>query len=99
VSGHLDWRTVRALHEQIEARRDQRVHLTGDRARTGRILGGGHDAAGEPYWTVAWDDTGPDNERYEYRRYTGAELTALPTAPAHRDTPAGEQLSLFGGAP
>ncbi len=49
---------------------------------------------------MAWDDTGPDhNEAYEYRRYTSAELTALPTAPAHRDIPPGEQLSLFAGAP
>ena len=100
MSGHLDWRTVRAAHEQIEARRGQRIHLTGDPARTGRIIGGGHTPDAEPYWTVAWDNTGPDhNETYEYRRYTSAELTALPKGPAHRDIPPGEQLSLFGGAP
>ena len=100
MSGHLDWRTVQALHEQVEARRGQRVQLAGDPAKTGYILGGHWTSDLEPYWTVAWDVTGPDhNDRYEYRRHAGDELIALPTAPERIPATPREQLSLFGGAP
>lgn len=100
MSGHRGWRTVCALHEQIEARKGQRVHLATDPTCTGYILGGGIGENDEPYWTMSWDATGPDHDDlYRYRRYRGHELIALPMAPTRTPPPRGEQLSLFGGAP
>jgi hypothetical protein len=91
-----DWRTVRAHDEQIQTRLRQRVHFAGDPARTGYILGGGHDENDEIYWTVSWDRGGPDRDNlYNYRHFRDDELIPLATTPERFDSPTGEQMSLF----